>query len=223
MTLSLAGRCAETGMVGAVITTSSPCVGARCLWVRSGSGVVLTQNVTNPALGPAGLEKMAAGVGAADTLTHLLEFEPHPAHRQLALLDRDGTAATYSGEKALGIYATAKGSGCVAAGNLLDNSGVPAAMVRAFEAGSGHLADRLLGVLDAGLAAGGEAGPVHSAALMICHTQPWPIADLRVDWHDDPVKQLHGVWAVYQPQMADYIIRAEHPDAAPSYGVPGDE
>jgi len=50
MTLSLAGRCAETGMVGGVITTSSPCVGARCLWVRAQSGVVLTQNVTNPAL-----------------------------------------------------------------------------------------------------------------------------------------------------------------------------
>lgn len=223
MTLSLAGRCAETGMVGAVITTSSPCVGARCLWARSGSGVVLTQNVTNPALGPAGLDKMAAGMNAANTLTHLLKIEPHPAHRQLALLDRDGTVATFSGEQALGVYATAEGTNCVAAGNLLDNTGVPAAMVYAFESSSGHLADRLLSVLGAGLAAGGEAGPVHSGGLMVCHTQPWPIADLRVDWHDDPVAQLKTVWSVYQPQMADYILRADNPEAAPSYGVPGDE
>ena len=223
MTLSLAGRCAETGMVGAVITTSSPCVGARCLWVRSNSGVVLTQNVTNPALGPAGLDKMVQGINASDALAYLVDIEAHPAHRQLALLDIDGNSASFSGAQALGLYATADGQDCIAAGNLLDNTGVPAAMVKAFENSAGHLADRLLNVLDAALLAGGEAGPVHSAALMICHTQPWPIADLRVDWHDKPVKQLRVVWDVYQPQMADYILRAEHPDAAPSYGVPGDE
>lgn len=223
MTLSLAGRCAETGMVGAVITTSSPCVGARCLWVRSQSGVVLTQNVTNPALGPAGLDKMAEGLNAGETLAHLLEIEPYPAYRQLALLDREGNSAQFSGQQALGVYATAFGSNCVAAGNLLDNPNVPAAMIEGFVNSSGHLADRLLDALDAGLAAGGEAGPVRSAALVVCHTQPWPIADLRVDWHDDPVRQLRVVWGVYQPQMADYILRADNPVAAPSYGVPGDE
>jgi len=223
MTLSLAGRCAETGMVGGVITTSSPCVGARCLWVRAQSGVVLTQNVTNPALGPAGLAEMAAGVNATDTLAHLLEMELHPDYRQLAVLSFAGQSATFSGKNALGIYATATGHDCVAAGNLLDNSGVPQAMVAAFETSSGHLADRLLSAIDGGLAAGGEAGPVHSAALVVCHTQPWPIADLRVDWHDNPVAQLRAVWQVYQPQMADYILRADNPGAAPTYGVPGDE
>ena len=98
MTLSLAGRCVETGMVGAVITTSSPCVGARCLWVRSQSGVVLTQNVTNPALGPAGLDKMEQGLSANDALAHLLDIEPYPAYRQLALLDREGNSAQFSGK-----------------------------------------------------------------------------------------------------------------------------
>lgn len=222
MTLSLAGRCAETGMVGGVITTSSPCVGARCLWVQANSGVVLTQNVTNPALGPAGLAEMAAGISATDTLAHLLEMELHPDYRQLAVLNFEGQSATFSGKNALGTHATATGNDCVAAGNLLDNSGVPQAMVAAFEKSSGHLADRLLRVLDAGLDAGGEAGPVHSAALVVCHTQPWPIADLRVDWHDDPIAQLRAVWQVYQPQMADYILRADNPGAAPTYGVPGD-
>ena len=223
MTFSLAGRCAETGMVGAVITTSSPCVGARCLWVRSHSGVVLTQNVTNPALGPLGLDKMADGLKAADTLAHLIEIEPHPAYRQLAILDRDGNSAHFSGAQTLGVHAAAKGINCVAAGNLLDNTAVPTQMIQAFEAGTRHLADRLLGGLAAGLAAGGEAGLVHSAALLICHTQLWPIADCRVDWHDDPVSQLGTVWRIYQPQMADYILRADNPGAAPSYGVPGDE
>ena len=30
------------------------------------------------------------------------------------------------------------------------------------------------------------------------------------------------VWGVFEPQMADYIMRAFDPRAAPSYGVPGD-
>ena len=223
MTFSLAGRCAETGMVGGVITTSSPAVGARCLWVRAGSGVVLTQNVTNPALGPLGLDQMGHGASAAHSLAHLLAIEPHAEYRQLALLDRAGSSAHYSGANALGIHATAAGVDCVAAGNLLANDGVPAAMSAAFAASSGHLASRLLAALAAGLTAGGEAGPVHSAALVVCHTQPWPIVDLRVDWHEEPVAELGRVWAVYQPQMADYILRADNPFAAPSYGVPGDE
>ena len=223
MTFSLAGRCADTGMLGGVITTSSPCVGARCLWVRAGSGVVLTQNVTNPGLGPAGLDKMAAGQTASAALTHLLQIEPHPAYRQLALLDSLGSAADFSGEHALGVHNTAAGENCVAAGNLLANPSVPEAMVAAFASQSGHLAERLLFALQAGLSAGGEAGPVKSAALVVCDTQPWPIADLRVDWHDTPIAQLQTVWSVYRPQMADYILRAGNPGAAPSYGVPGDE
>lgn len=223
MTFSLAGRCATTGMLGGVITTSSPCVGGRCLWVRAGAGVVLTQNVTNPALGPAGLDKMADDHTAAAALTYLLEIEPHPAYRQLALLDNEGNSAHFSGENALGLHAAASGLDCVAAGNLLENVSVPAAMVTAFTNSQGHLAERLLFALSAGLAAGGEAGPVKSAALTVCHTQPWPIADLRVDWHEAPVSQLHSVWTMYQPQMPAYILRADNPEAAPSYGVPGDE
>ncbi len=99
-----------------------------------------------------------------------------------------------------------------------------AAMVPAFENTSGELADRLLAAMQAAMDAGGEAGPVHSAALKIVGNVPWPIADLRVDWADeDPIGQLQGLWKAYQPQMQDYLSRALNPTVAPSYGVPGDE
>lgn len=224
MTFSLAGRCGRTGMVGAVISTSSPCVGARCLWVQAGAGVVLTQNVTNPALGSAGLAQMAAGATAVNTLSHLLTLEPHPDYRQVAVLDGGGGTAVYSGSQTLGIYATASGENCIAAGNLLANTHIPQAMVDQFGRQPDlHLADRLLAALEAGLAAGGEMGPVRSAALTVCDQDSWPIADLRVDWHDAPIAQLRAIWQVYQPQMAAYILRAKDPRQAPSYGVPGDE
>ena len=52
----------------------------------------------------------------------------------------------------------------------------------------------------------------------------WPLAELRIDWTEDcPISALEAAWAVYEPQMEDYVTRALDPRAAPSYGVPGNE
>jgi uncharacterized Ntn-hydrolase superfamily protein len=96
-------------------------------------------------------------------------------------------------------------------------------MITAFGAASGHLAACLLHALRAGLERGGEAGPIHSAGLLIVRDVAWPIVDLRVDWtDDDPVAALAGIWELYAPQIDDYVRRAVNPAAAPSFGVPGD-
>ena len=77
--------------------------------------------------------------------------------------------------------------------------------------------------MQAGLAAGGEAGPVHSAGLYLVRDVSWPVADLRVDWAEaDPIRALVNLWGLYKPQLEDYVTRAIDPTAAPSYGVPGD-
>ena len=47
-----------------------------------------------------------------------------------------------------------------------------------------HLAERLILGLEAGIAAGGEAGPVHSAALIVTDKMPFYMVDLRVDWDE---------------------------------------
>ena len=97
-------------------------------------------------------------------------------------------------------------------------------MVRSFESnGAMALPVRLATALAAGLAAGGEVGEVKSAALLVVAEQSWPYVDLRVDWHDDPVAELARLWEIYAPQADDYVTRALDPDAAPSYGVPGNE
>ena len=81
-----------------------------------------------------------------------------------------------------------------------------------------------LAAMQAAMAAGGEAGPVHSAAMKIAGDVSWPIVDLRVDWADEaPIDKLEALWHAYKPQMQDYLTRALNPTAAPSYGVPGDE
>ena len=97
-------------------------------------------------------------------------------------------------------------------------------MVDAFLASSGPLGDRLVGAMRAGLAAGGEAGPVHSAGMLLVRRDvEWPVADLRVDWTEAcPIAALADLWALYAPQLDAYVTRALDPGAAPSYGVPGD-
>lgn len=87
----------------------------------------------------------------------------------------------------LGIWAEAPGEDSIAAGNLLADPAVPAAMVSGFDASVGPLASRLTMALKAGLAAGGEAGPVHSAGLAVVGDLDWRIVDLRVDWSDAPI------------------------------------
>lgn len=225
MTFSITARCPETGMVGIAVTSSSMAVAARCAFVRAGVGAVATQNITDPRLGPRGLDLMAGGRTAAEALAVLLDEHAHRDYRQLALVDRTGAVAHHSGGHTLGTHAVVAGEGAVAAGNLLAGPTVPAAMIEAFQdAAAVPFPERLVQALEGGLAAGGEAGPVRSAGLLVAHREAWPLVDLRVDWsEDDPIAGLAALWQGWAPQMDDYVIRALDPSAAPSYGVPGDE
>jgi uncharacterized Ntn-hydrolase superfamily protein len=191
-------------------------------------GAVATQNVTLPALGPQILDLLENGqldpTGALDRVLGAGERSQWSEYRQVTVIDSQGRTAFFSGKEALGTYHAVAGRQCVAAGNMLAGVEVIEAMVPAFEQASGTLADRLLAAMHAAMAAGGEAGPVHSAALKIVGDVSWPIVDLRVDWaDDDPIGLLDGLWQAYRPQMQDYLTRALNPTAAPSYGVPGNE
>ena len=223
MTFSLSARCAETGMFGMVISSSSPAVAARCVHLRARAGVIGSQNITDPALGQIGLDLFARGLGAREVCDALVASTPFIAYRQLTLVDASGRVASYSGSNTLGTHAVHSGDGVIAAGNLLSNDQVPAAMVRGYQDNAGKLfAARLLAALRAGLDQGGEAGPVHSAGLCVVQDVSWPIIDLRVDWSDRPIAALVEAWAVYEPQVEDYVRRAKNPSAAPGFGVPGD-
>lgn len=225
MTFSIVGFCERTGMTGVAITTSSICVGSRCPWVRAGAGAVTTQNVTDPAIGNEVLNLLESGVGAVDAVKRVMDGRPHADYRQVAVVDMKGDTAHFTGANILGVNEVAEGGHCVAAGNLLSSTDVPHAMVRSFESGADkHLADRLLGALQAGIAAGGEEGPTHSAGLLVAHEHSWPLVDLRVDWTEEcPGEVLCSIWNAYEPQMMDYLTRALNPADAPSYGVAGDE
>ena len=224
MTFSLVARCPETGLFGVAISSSSPAVAARAASLH-GPVSALSRARTLPIHLWARRFSISLNrvSGPAEAVESVSDGTPFAAYRQILAVGCSGAPAIFSGENALGLWAEVMGNTSCAAGNLLANPNVPRAMVDIFEGTSGHLGDRLVAALKAGLDAGGEAGPVHSAGLQICDRVPWPVVDLRCDWTDDcPIAALDVAWRIYKPQMKDYVQRALDPRAAPSFGVLGD-
>jgi uncharacterized Ntn-hydrolase superfamily protein len=217
MTFSLVGRCAQTGMLGAAVTTSSIAVGSRCPFARADVGAVLTQHRTDPRLGPLALDLLARGFTAAQTKDAIIAATPHRDWRQLAIIDRGGLTASFSGAHVAGEKGEAHGKDCVAIANIVRSGALPRAMVEAFESGrSEPLARRLVDALAAGEAAGGEFVPVISAALVVVHRETFAYVDLRVDEHPSPIAELSRLWQAYAREADTYVTRAVDPDRAPS-------
>jgi uncharacterized Ntn-hydrolase superfamily protein len=216
MTFSIAGRCARTGMLGVVVTTSSMAVGSRCAWAEANVGAVLTQHRTDPRLGPRILERIKGGA-APEAIVHDLErSEPNLGWRQLVVLDAAGKGAVFNGAKITSVQNARVGRNCAAAGNILRNADVVDAMVSSFEASEDQtLAERLMRAIEAGEAAGGELKQLKSAALLVVHRESFPFVDLRVDLNSQPLVELRFLWELYQPSAQDYVVRAVDPDKAP--------
>lgn len=224
MTFSLVARCLDTGMFGMAISSSSPAVAARCAYARAGVGAVSSQNITDPTLGVLTLELMESGLTAPEAIAEVKARGAFIEYRQVLAVDGEGRTAIHSGPNSLGIWTEAQAQDVASGGNLLANDAVPQAIVDGYLSASGHIGDRLIAAMRAGLAAGGEAGPVHSAGMLIVDKMSWPLAELRCDWTEAcPIEDIARAWQVYKPQMEAYVQRALDPREAPSYGVPGDE
>jgi uncharacterized Ntn-hydrolase superfamily protein len=199
MTFSIVARCAETGRLGVAVVTATVAVGARCSFAASGVGAVVTQNRTNPLIGPRALALLSAGAKGDDAARQAAEGFDFPEWRQVASVDAAGRIGTFHGARCSGVHAEARGAAAVALGNLLQSIGVPAAMIDGYMAAQGMLEERLLAALDAGLAAGGEVKPLRSAALLVVDRDPFPYTDLRVDWDEAPLARLRALWGEWRP------------------------
>lgn len=224
-TFSVAGRCAATGALGAVVTSSSPSVGARCPWVKSNVGVILTQNVTDPRLADIGLSTLEKGYDAQSAIRTMIAASGFPEFRQLAAVDAKGRSGVFTGEKALGVHGEFYAEDVASIGNLLSDPAIPEAMGQRFlERRDLPLPERLISAIELGFNMGGELDQEHSIALLVYHPDaPFAYVDLRVDYSEDPLTDLKKLWEIYGPQAKDYKIRAVKPELAPSYGVKGDE
>ena len=214
MTFSMAARCARTGMLGAIVTTSSIAVGSRCAFAAAGIGAALTQHTTDPRLGPLMLDHLRRRYTVEQAVGAAVGGTPRSDWRQLAVIDGNGRSASHTGASVKPERAEAHGRDCVALANIVRSDTVPAAMVKAFEADpAAPLAARLIDALAAGDAAGGEFKPLLSAGLMVAYREVFPYVDLRVDSDPDPIGTLRRLWREYEPVAELYVARAVHPDS----------
>jgi uncharacterized Ntn-hydrolase superfamily protein len=181
---------------GIAVASKFPAVGAVVPYAQAGAGAVATQSFANTSFGPRGLEMMASGLSAQETLDRLLEDDPDKELRQVGLVDARGGAATFSGSKCFAWAGGVSGAGYAIQGNILANENVVPAMERAFLETRGNLPQRLLAALLAGDRAGGDRRGRQSAAIYVVRPQGgyggyldrW--IDYRVDDHEDPVPRL---------------------------------
>ncbi len=224
MTFTLLARCPTTGQVGIGIATYSITVGLYCTGLRGNAGATMTQAFVNQGNNPLALRLLAQGFAPDHVLAELKANDPNHEFRQIAVIDRLGRLAAYSGSKNRGWAGHVTGDGYVAMGNVLAGKPVIEAMAKAYEGAAGiSFERRLLAAIEAGRDAGGQVGndgplPERSAAVMVYGDYDHAELDLRVDLHDEAVGELRRAFEQYELYRGYYKERARNPkDAIPQY------
>jgi uncharacterized Ntn-hydrolase superfamily protein len=191
VTWSIIARDEPTGRIGIVVATRFFAVGAMVPHIKTGVGAIATQAFINPLYGPHGLALTEDGLGAEETIARLTAEDAGRDNRQLHAMDRQGRFAAYTGAACIDWCGHAIRPTFSIAGNMLAGPAVLAETIRVYEAApSLPFARRLIAAMQAGEAAGGDKRGKQSAALLIHDGEDYPLYDLRVDDHGDPLAEL---------------------------------
>ena len=216
MTFSIVARDTQAGELGIAVQSKFLAVGAVAPWARAGVGAIATQALANTSYGVRGLELLASGLSARQTLDTLLEGDPGKADRQVGIIAATEEPVTYTGSQCFSWAGGITGKDFACQGNILVGEDTVKAMAGAFEQTDGALCDRLLAALAAGQATGGDSRGQQSAALLVVRERGGyggfndRFIDLRVDDHPTPIDelqrllQLHKLY-LFPPNPADII------------------
>ena len=213
MTWSIVAR-NDDGALGIAVASRFFAVGALCPYARGGVGAIATQALVNPAYGAAGLDLLASGYEPARAIDALIAADPGRDARQVHAIDARGRTAAYTGRACIEWCGHRGGAGFSVSGNMLAGAGVLDACADAY-AGHAHLdfAERLIVAMQAGETAGGDKRGKQAAALRIVATEAYPVLDLRVDDHPDPLGELRRLYERsferFQPFVRCLPTRAE--------------
>ena len=211
-TFSIVAADLEHGFWGAAVSTHPLSVGAVVPWAEWRVGAIATQAQTNYRYGPLGLGLLRKGLSAEEVVRRLTRADREAQTRQLAIVDRRGRAAAWTGSacQASALHVVGDGFSCQA--NLVAGDEVVHSMVRTFERSRGSLAGRLVSTLKAGERAGSDRRGIQSAAVLVVHWEPWFDAtwsdhwvDLRVDQHKHPVRELARILRIDEGLTRKYL------------------
>lgn len=209
MTWSIIARDEQTGRLAIAVATRFFAAGALVPHIKTDAGAIASQAFINPYFGPKGLALLDAGMSAENVVAELTTADEGRHHRQLHLMDRDGRFAAYTGAACIDWCGHEVRGTFSVAGNMLVGSAVLAETIRAYEVQAAvPFARRLIAAMRAGEAAGGDKRGRQSAALLIHDREDYPLYDLRVDDHTDPLGELERLeevarqrWVHFRRQM----------------------
>ena len=190
MTYSVVMRHPETGALGVAGQSHWFNLGRVVPWARPGVGAVATQSLADPTYGPRALDLLATGSSPGEALHQLLDADPEREVRQVSVIDAAGEVAAHTGTGCIPHASHEVGPGWSVQANIMRTDAVVPAMALAAAEAQGPLEDRLLAVLGAAEAAGGDLRGSQSAALLVVAEGPVPTVDLRVEDHPDPIREL---------------------------------
>ena len=149
---------------------------------------------------------MGEGLSAPEAMGRVLADDPGRSVRQLGAVDAVGRSATFSGDECTTWYGGIDGPNFAAQGNMLIRSETVSAMAESFESTEPHeLAERLVRALEAGQDQGGDKRGRQCAALLVVDREEYPLWDLRVDEHPDPVPELRRIFQVAKTDLLPFI------------------
>jgi uncharacterized Ntn-hydrolase superfamily protein len=213
-TFSITARCHRSGDLGIAIATKFISVGMLCSFVKNNVGAIASQAYVNPYLGIWGLEHLAKGHSAQETLEFLKSKDDGIDYRQLGIVDNKGRSAAFTGSNSDTWHGHLTGPNYALAGNRLVSAETLDAMRDSFESDDSlPLSQRLLLALIAGEAAGGDKLGHQSAALKVYGAADFPLVDLRVDEHDDPVAELRRIYGIAEEILIPLMDSLPTPDA----------
>lgn len=229
-TYSIVAMDEQTGEMGVAVQSHWFSVGSMVIWGEAGVGVVATQAMVNPAFGPCGLELMRNGTAPKQAIGRLISSDEGREFRQLAMLDRKGRAAAYTGGRCIPEAGHVIGTAHSVQANLMLSDKVWPEMSRAFERSSGPLAERLMLALEAAEAAGGDIRGRQSAALLVVRGEStgrsWEdrLVDLRVEDHEEPLFELRRLLKVHRAyehmsKGDEALEKGEMPEAMREYSA----
>jgi uncharacterized Ntn-hydrolase superfamily protein len=207
-TFSIAGRCERTGQLGVAVSTADVGAGRLVTWARAGVGAVATQSWPSLYLAIDALRAMESGASAAEAMETVLQGDPGRGVRQLGLVDARGGSASFSGDDCTEWYGEISGPNFAAQGNMLIRGETVSALAESFQSTEGSdldLAERLMRALEAGQAGGGDKRGRQCAALLVVDREEYPLWDLRVDEHPQPVAELRRVAEVARLDLLPFV------------------
>lgn len=216
MTYSVVARCERTGQIGVGVATAMHAAGKLASYARARTGALVTQANLNPYFGYDGLRELGRGRSAEETVDRLLSQDPDPESHQLAAVDARGGVAARTGQLCPSWAGDIQGPAFSVQGNRLVGREVLETMVEVMHrTESEYLVERILQALEAGAGEGGDVEGERSAHIQVMEREAYPLWDLRVDDHAEPLQELRRLYHLFEkallPQVREMPTREEFP------------